>query len=49
MDLEGEGDATEAQLRSLVELVDRIAEIPNSIRAATPVTLGTVELRGARA
>jgi len=49
VDLEVEGDATEAQLRSLVELVDRIAEIPNSIRAATPVTLGTVELRGARA
>ena len=46
VDLEVEGDASEAQLRELVELVDRIAEIPNSIRGTTPVTLGHVQLRG---
>ena len=46
VDLEVEGDAPEGRLRELVDLVDRIAEIPNSIRGTTPVTLGHVQLRG---
>ncbi len=33
------GDASEAGLASLVDEVDRIAEIPNSIRGTTPVTI----------
>jgi uncharacterized OsmC-like protein len=33
------GDATEADLEALVDEVDRIAEIPNSIRGTTPVTI----------
>ena len=49
VDLEVEGDAPEEGLRELVDLVDRIAEIPNSIRGTTPVTLGQVQLRGGRA
>jgi putative redox protein len=49
VDLEVEGDAPEDQLRELVTLVDRIAEIPNSIRGSTPVTLGSVQLKGGRA
>ena len=44
VELEVEGDAREDRLRELVELVDRIAEIPNSIRGTTPVTLGSVRL-----
>ena len=46
VDLEVEGDATWTKLKELVELVDRIAEIPNSIRGATPVELREVRLRG---
>ena len=38
------GDATEEELRSLVELVDRIAEIPTSIRRGTEVRLGSVRV-----
>ena len=49
VDLEVEGDAPAERLRELVDLVDRIAEIPNSIRGTTPVTLGQVQLRGGRA
>ena len=33
------GDAPAAQLRALVERVDAIAEIPNSLRQGTPVRL----------
>ncbi len=36
------GDADGARLRDLVEHVDRIAEIPNSLRGGTPVTLAAV-------
>jgi organic hydroperoxide reductase OsmC/OhrA len=46
VDLELEGDAPEDRLRELVDLVDRIAEIPNSIRGTTPVTLRVVLLAG---
>ncbi len=46
VDLEVEGDSSEGRLRELVELVDRIAEIPNSIRGTTPVTLAQVLGRG---
>jgi putative redox protein len=38
-DVEIEGDAAPDELRALVEHVDRIAEIPNSLRAGTPVCL----------
>ena len=47
-DLEVDGDATENQLRALVERVDRIAEIPNSLRGGTEVRLGSVRLTGGR-
>lgn len=33
------GEASEEELTALVEDVDRIAEIPNSIRGTTPVTI----------
>ena len=46
VDLEVEGDAPEDRLHELVQLVDRIAEIPNSIRAATPVELRNVRIVG---
>ena len=36
------GDATEQELRDLVALVDRIAEIPGSLRGTTAVTLTEV-------
>jgi uncharacterized OsmC-like protein len=38
------GDASEAELAALIDEVDRIAEIPNSIRGTTPVTIVTREL-----
>jgi putative redox protein len=38
-DVEIEGDATPDRLRELVEHVDRIAEIPNSLRRGTRVRL----------
>lgn len=38
------GDAGEQRLRELVELVDRIAEIPNSLRGGTDVTLAAVHV-----
>jgi len=37
--VELEGDADDAALGELVALVDRIAEIPNSLRAGTPVSI----------
>jgi uncharacterized OsmC-like protein len=37
------GDADPERLRELVEHVDRIAEIPNSLRGATPVELSRIE------
>lgn len=36
------GDADDARLRELVEHVDRIAEIPNSLRGGTDVTVAAV-------
>jgi putative redox protein len=33
------GDASEQELNDLLDEVDRIAEIPNSIRGTTPITL----------
>lgn len=44
--LEVEGDAPESELGALVDLVDRIAEIPNSIRSTTPVTIASRRLVG---
>jgi putative redox protein len=38
------GDASEEQLRQLVDHVDRIAEIPNSLRGGTSVSLGSVRI-----
>jgi putative redox protein len=38
------GDAPEQELLALVEEVDRVAEIPNSIRGTTPVTIVRREL-----
>lgn len=40
-DVDVEGDAPVERLRALVEHVDRIAEIPNSLRGGTPVRLAT--------
>ena len=39
VELSGDGD-----LERLVEEVDRIAEIPNSLRQATPVSLGQIQI-----
>lgn len=44
--LEVDGDAPEATLAELVDLVDRIAEIPSSMRSTTPVTITSRRLRG---
>ncbi|NNC13087.1 OsmC family protein [Planctomonas sp. JC2975] len=38
-DVELAGDEDEATLRALVERVDAIAEVPNSLRGGTPVAL----------
>jgi putative redox protein len=46
VDVEVEGDASEDRLRELVRLVDTIAEIPNTIRGATPVELRSVQVVG---
>jgi putative redox protein len=43
-EVELESDASEERLRALVEEVDRIAEIPNSLRDGTPVRLAAVRL-----
>lgn len=45
-DVEVEGEASDAELSDLVAHVDQIAEIPNSLRAATAVTLGRRSVRG---
>ena len=42
-DVEVEGDAPQERLRALVDLVDGIAEIPNSIRRGTEVRLASVD------
>ena len=38
------GEAPEERLRELVEHVDRIAEIPNSLRRGTSVALGSLRI-----
>ena len=38
------GDADDDALRELVEHVDRIAEIPNSLRGGTPVALRGIDI-----
>ena len=38
-DVELDGDAAQADLDALLDHVDAIAEIPNSIRNGTPVSL----------
>lgn len=43
-DVEVAGDAPPEQLEELVSHVDAIAEIPNSLRRGTPVTLGAVRI-----
>ena len=43
-DVELSGDATPEQLRALVEHVDAIAEIPNSVRGGTEVTIDRVNV-----
>jgi uncharacterized OsmC-like protein len=43
-EVELSGDASEERLRELVEHVDRIAEIPNSLRGGTEVSLSAVRL-----
>ena len=47
-EVELEGDAPEEALRELVDLVDRIAEIPNSIRRGTEVAMTSVRLASGR-
>jgi putative redox protein len=42
-DVEVEGDAPTEALRDLVDRVDRIAEIPNSLRRGTEVRLASVQ------
>ena len=42
-DVEIEGDASAERLEELVAHVDRIAEIPNSLRLGTAVRLGSVQ------
>lgn len=41
-DVQVSGDASEERLRELVAHVDRVAEIPNSLRRGTAVGLGSV-------
>jgi len=42
--VELDGDAPEEELRALAELVDRIAEIPNSLRRGTDVRIGSLRI-----
>lgn len=44
-DVELEGDATREELQALIERVDEIAEIPNSLRRGTPVRLGEARVQ----
>jgi len=46
VDVELDGDAPEADLAALLDEVDAIAEIPNSLRLATAVTVRDRVLRG---
>lgn len=48
-DVELSGDASAEQLRALVQHVDTIAEIPNSIRRGTEVRIDRVEVAPSRA
>ena len=41
-EVEVDGDAAPERLRTLVQHVDGIAEIPNSLRHGTPVRLGSI-------
>jgi uncharacterized OsmC-like protein len=41
-EVEIDGDAAPERLRTLVQHVDGIAEIPNSLRRGTPVRLGSI-------
>ena len=45
-DVELDGDAAQADLDALLDHVDAIAEIPNSIRNGTPVRLGERRVTG---
>ncbi len=45
-ELELNGEAPAEALRALARRVDEIAEIPNSLRGATPVALGAVRATG---
>jgi uncharacterized OsmC-like protein len=45
--VELEGGASEEDLRALADLVDRIAEIPNSLRRGTEVRLASLTIAGA--
>lgn len=45
-EVEVEGDAPEERLRALVDHVDEIAEIPNSLRQGTKVRLAGSSLTG---
>jgi uncharacterized OsmC-like protein len=45
-DVEVEGPPSDAELQALVERVDEIAEIPNSLRRGTSVRLGRSTVRG---
>ncbi len=43
-DVKIEADGSDAEIRDLIAYTDRIAEIPNSLRMATAVTLANVEV-----
>ncbi len=45
-ELEVAGDAPTIELQALVDEVDRIAEIPISLRSGTPVTRGATTIQG---
>jgi uncharacterized OsmC-like protein len=47
VDVELEGDATEAELNALLDEVDRVAEIPNSLRRSTDVRIRNRTITGA--
>ncbi len=45
-EIEVDGDAPTERLAELVHLVDRVAEIPNSLRAGTQVRLASARVNG---
>lgn len=45
VDVELEGDATETELNALLDEVDRVAEIPNSLRRGTDVRIRSRAIR----